>query len=415
MSDDDTRTAEAPTRRDYVKYGGAVVGGGLLAGCAGQSDSGSTPESTSTETETETTTTDDGPYTVEMFPVGEVEFEEVPETWYTWNVYGWADMAVALGQANGSQVDDLSSFQMWYDLLDIEVNSGSPTVWHDGGWDKEVFYELDPDVFLLDPNWLKGWDENFEQADIDEIEENVAPLFGSYNRTLTSSWQGLEYLENAPTMMEAFEKLGEAFQQQERVQAMRDLHAEVHAKVDAGLEGTEPPEIGLIGDDLEKGDIYVVRPTAGGSRYKHYRDLNVVDAFVDEHPDDSYVFRTDYEGILEVDPDHLIIDRGLSSTLWDSDAQEVKWDPTIFREQIIQTIEKDPIGQELTAVQNGNVHPGGMWNQGPLVNLFQLEFTAQHLYPEQFGEFPFETYPEVPEENRLFDRQRVVDIVNGDI
>jgi iron complex transport system substrate-binding protein len=35
---------EAPTRRDYMKYGGAVVGGTLLAGCAGQSDSDGTPE-----------------------------------------------------------------------------------------------------------------------------------------------------------------------------------------------------------------------------------------------------------------------------------------------------------------------------------------------------------------------------------
>ncbi|MFC6724842.1 Fe3+-hydroxamate ABC transporter substrate-binding protein, partial [Halobium palmae] len=35
-----------PTRREYVKYGGAVVGGGLLAGCAGSPG----PEPTSTGT-----------------------------------------------------------------------------------------------------------------------------------------------------------------------------------------------------------------------------------------------------------------------------------------------------------------------------------------------------------------------------
>ena len=34
---DDVTEYEAPTRRDYVKYGGAVVGGGLLAGCTGDS------------------------------------------------------------------------------------------------------------------------------------------------------------------------------------------------------------------------------------------------------------------------------------------------------------------------------------------------------------------------------------------
>lgn len=41
---DDSGRREAPTRREYVKHGGAVVGGGLLAGCTGGSDDGSTPE-----------------------------------------------------------------------------------------------------------------------------------------------------------------------------------------------------------------------------------------------------------------------------------------------------------------------------------------------------------------------------------
>ncbi|MDT3436498.1 hypothetical protein [Haloarcula sp. 1CSR25-25] len=38
-------------------------------------------------------------------------------------------------------------------------------------------------------------------------------------------------------------------------------------------------------------------------------------------------------------------------------------------------------------------------------------------YPlsEQFGEFPIQQYPNVSEENQLFDGQRVRDIVNGDL
>ncbi len=68
---EDSGGHEAPTRREYIKYSGAVVGGVFLAGCAGQSDSGSTPESTSTETETDTatemeTTIGDTSYTVSM-------------------------------------------------------------------------------------------------------------------------------------------------------------------------------------------------------------------------------------------------------------------------------------------------------------------------------------------------------------
>lgn len=97
---EDSGEHEEPTRRDYLKYGGAVVGGGLLAGCAGQSESGSTTESTNTETETvtetETTTPEDTSYTASISPVGEVTFDEVPTNVMAYSPQ-YADMLVALG------------------------------------------------------------------------------------------------------------------------------------------------------------------------------------------------------------------------------------------------------------------------------------------------------------------------------
>jgi iron complex transport system substrate-binding protein len=39
---------------------------------------------------------------------------------------------------------------------------------------------------------------------------------------------------------------------------------------------------------------------------------------------------------------------------------------------------------------------------------------AQQLYPEEFGAFDPEAFPAVPEENQLFDRQRVVDVITGE-
>jgi hypothetical protein len=41
---DDADEHETPTRRDYMKYGGAAVFGELFAGCSGQSEQGSTPK-----------------------------------------------------------------------------------------------------------------------------------------------------------------------------------------------------------------------------------------------------------------------------------------------------------------------------------------------------------------------------------
>jgi iron complex transport system substrate-binding protein len=92
--EDDPATYGTPTRRDYVKYGGTVIGGGLVAGCTGRSDSGSTPESTSTETSDTTET--DASWTATMPPVGEVEFDAVPQSLFDSEGFV-ADVVTALG------------------------------------------------------------------------------------------------------------------------------------------------------------------------------------------------------------------------------------------------------------------------------------------------------------------------------
>ena len=400
---------EAPTRRDYVKYGGAVVGGGLLAGCTGQSDSGSgdTPEPTETETSTDTaepteteTSTDDGPYTVEMFPVGKVEFDEVPETWMANYRDAFGDMAVALGQVDGNRSLTLDRFGMWYDLLGIEYNADWPETWSGDAPSKEVYYELDCDVFFKDPNNLM-WYDAWSESDVEEVVTNVGPFFGSYNRR--AYYDGYE--ENAPTMLEAFEKVGQVFKQPERTEAMLDLHTEFQTEIESRTAGVDPVDIGLIngGSDPSKGTFYPMDPTGWGYEMKHYRDLGVGNAFEGVEGGEM-----DYEGLLEVDPEYIVVH-------WAIVTEDGQWDPNLFRERWVNPIANDPVGQELTAVKEDTIIPGAWAEQGPIINLFSTEVAAQTLYPEQFGEFPWEQYPEVPEENRLFDRQRVRDIVNGNI
>jgi iron complex transport system substrate-binding protein len=46
----------------------------------------------------------------------------------------------------------------------------------------------------------------------------------------------------------------------------------------------------------------------------------------------------------------------------------------------------------------------GLTYQGPILHLFQLERAAHGIYPETFGA-----------DEELFDRQRVADIVTGDV
>jgi hypothetical protein len=67
----------------------------------------------------------------------------------------------------------------------------------------------------------------------------------------------------------------------------------------------------------------------------------------------------------------------------------------------------------VSAVKNDRIYPGGTAVQGPIVNMFQTEMAAKQLYPEEFGEW--QGLGEAPEDERLFDRQRVADIVNGEL
>jgi iron complex transport system substrate-binding protein len=188
MNEDDGDTTGAPTRREYLKYGGAVVGGGLLAGCTGEADSGDTSESTSTETTTETatetadTTETDASWTATMPPVGTVEFDAVPESLFDHEGFV-ADIATALGHGD---IVDAFVFEKWptlfyEELPDVEPDTDFDTsVYTDGSADKEVFYEVDPDIITIDPNMMMTWE--LDAADVTEIEENVAPIFGQRAR-----------------------------------------------------------------------------------------------------------------------------------------------------------------------------------------------------------------------------------------
>lgn len=415
---------EEPTRRSYMKYGGAVVGGGLLAGCTGQSDSGSTTESadtgneTSAATDTENeTSTEEGSYTVEMFPVGEVEFEAVPEAVTTYSM-AWADMVISLGQADKLQTNRLSGPTLFYDPLDIDYDNDWSPLWQDGGMPKEVFYEHDPDAFLIDPNLIQAWDDNWDDSDIEEIASNVAPFFGCMNRRFRNEWQQeMGYPEQAPSMLEAFEKVGTVLDERARAEAWLDLHEDLQSELQSRLpDDPETPSIGLInsGSSPESGEFYVLYLEDDGYEMKPYRDLGLVEADAFAGVETEQYGLTDYETLLDVDPDVLVVHWGITtgSVTFGGDGA---FDAEQFSEQFVAPMENDDVGSQLTAVQEGRVVPGPTAEQGPLVNAFQTELTARLFYPEAFGELDLEAPLDVPEEEQLFDRQRVRDIINGDI
>ncbi|WP_324663766.1 ABC transporter substrate-binding protein [Haloarcula sediminis] len=373
------------TRRDTLRFGGALAAGGLLAGCsdfAGQPGENGTPTGT-------------GSYTVNMAPMGEVSFDEVPETWAAYDG-GYADMAVALGQADGltgvSYADRY--FRYVYDELpgvsvDEETLSAHPEV-----RTKEEFYALDSDVHLYDPQMLVNWFD-WSEDDVEEIRTNVAPFVGNLIFRRSDDWHDYEYY----TLYEAFETVAQVFQQQARYEAFRDLHDEFIASIRDRLPPeSERPTVFLTYEGTDEPSTFsLYRLDDAGTSKKQWRDLGVTDALAETDIDQlSSTERSelDYENLLEIDPEVVLI-RG-----------HERKSPAEFRDTVLGYMQEHPVGSELTAVQNGRVYRGGFLNQGPIQNLFLTERATQQLFPDEFGA--------VTSDRELFDRQRVVDIVNDD-
>ncbi|MFC7205446.1 ABC transporter substrate-binding protein [Haloferax namakaokahaiae] len=410
--------AGTPTRRAYLKSGSALLAGGLLTGCTGQSGSESETESadattTAKETETEAaateTTAEDTGYSVSMSPVGEVAFESIPEDVMVYSLL-YADMAVAFG--HGDAVNSLGfdsdaggrTLDAYYDRLDgvsfdreglAQLNNGSSDI----SVDKELLYELDSDLHLMDPALAVSFD-GWEQSDIEEVGEQIAPWFGNvYSRAHSTPPE--PYAENYEyyTLWELTEKVGAVFQAEARAAELKAVRDDLVETIQSNLPPEdERPTVGVV--IFMSDTFYPSKVNVDGFATSHIRPLGVQDAFAAD--DVTYETSYDYETMLEIDPDVLLHSFCVASYY---DVNDIE-----------QTLAEHPVGGELSAVKNGRVYPSGNPVQGPIMNLFQLEMTAKQLFPEQFGEWPeYEggAYPEIPEDEQLFDRQRVADIVAG--
>jgi iron complex transport system substrate-binding protein len=400
MSRDDA--TGTPTRRETLKYGGAVLGGGLLAGC--QDSAGDDGEATDTPTETpgaptSTGTPADESYSVTMAPMGSVEFDAVPEVWLP---YGgdYADMGVALGQADGmAGIGQAGEYytDVYEELPGVSVGreriAANDLV--EAGMSKELFYEIDADVHVIDTEMLHHWFD-WSDADVAEIRDGVGPFLGNMIFRRSDDWHDYRFY----TLYQAFEKLAALFQERARFRAFKELHDEFIASVQSRMPPAEDrPDVLLTFEGTNEPETFSpYRLTDKGTSKKQWRDLGVGDALAGtgiENLSTENRGELDYENLLTVDPDVLLI-RG----------HEEK-SATEFRETVLASMREHPVGSELRAVQNGRVYRGGYLRQGPIHNLFLTERAAQQIYPEEFGE--------VTEDVTLFDRGRVAEIITGNL
>ncbi|OIB58233.1 ABC transporter substrate-binding protein [Natrialba sp. SSL1] len=373
---------EGVTRREYVTYGSAIAGTGLLAGCA------ETDSENGGANGADGTGTTDGTYSVTMEPVGSVEFETVPERWLPYTA-DYADMGVALGQADGLLgVELVERFGTHYyeELPGVSVDEDDLVDLWQSGTDTELFYELDADVHLVDPPFMTN-QVQWTEADVESIEHGVAPFIGNTIFSRSYGWHDYEYY----SLYEAFEKIAEVFQERDRFEAFDQLHDEVLADVHSRLPD-ENPEIAILAPESVAPEEFYGYTLDGGTQSKQWDDLGVRDAL--ERSGVGGFHETggtiDYEALLEVDPDAIVI--------W----QEAGVTAESFEADVLEPMRDHSVAQNLTAVENDRVIFGGLFYQGPIINLFQLEMAAQGLFPDEFGG------------EDLFDRQRVADIVAGE-
>ncbi|MDS0293904.1 ABC transporter substrate-binding protein [Halogeometricum luteum] len=403
-----TDGSRSRTRRDVLKASGVLAATGLLAGCSGGSSegttgAGATESATGTEAAAASATesaseTEEGTeeaasgesYSVSMPPVGTVEFDGVPETWVA-NNGSWADMGVALGQDPPKGVWLPSRYHThYYDgIPDVSVDKSGMTALYSDGVSKEVFYELGGDVHVIDPNFLLNRFKGWEQADVDEISNQVAPFFGNSIFSTGYGWhESYPYL----SLYEAFEKLSQVFRERERYEAFASLHEQFQSNVSNVVPSSESerPAVAILWpqpvDNPETFSPYLI---GEGTSFKQWRDLQVRDALAETDVKDFHESRgeIDYETLLEVDPDVLLLRGNESKT-----AEE-------FQNTVVEYMKNQSVASQLSAVQSGDVYRGGPLYQGPITNLVVTERAAKDLYGA---------------EGQLFDRQRVSDIVNGD-
>jgi ABC-type Fe3+-hydroxamate transport system substrate-binding protein len=416
-----------------MKYGGGLVATLALAGCIGETSSGgapseesptTTPSPTATETPEPTETDTPGPHSTTIEPVGEVTFEGPPET----VVCGWGfvgDVLMALGQADSVVGMARPGFwyQGFYDLLpDVSMRKTSEipvTVSKSYTVKEELLYELDPDLLATDPNRFIAW-YRLEPSTVERIREDIAPFFGNESRTKRSpgwpDWpSGEPYSYYA--IPEFVARYGEVFREEARAAAMIDLYeTTIQDVVSRVPPRSERPTVGLLSaftNPENRGFFGVKKPVPALDKtheLKQYGDLGVVDAFEGHYADESghYDLKTDFEGLLDIDPDVLVFSEAVNAL----GGQNVYGNADAYQ-QTLEVLRTDEVGEQLTAVQNDRLYPGGTGSQGPIINLFQTEMLAKQLYPDEFG--PWRGLGETPEEERLFDRQRVADIVNGDL
>jgi iron complex transport system substrate-binding protein len=324
--------------------------------------------------------------------MGAVEFDGPPERWTAF-LPTFADMAFALGggQTLGIQNHDRFASEVFEELPGIEYNVDDVVELVADGVNKELFYKMDADVHFIDPHLLRLW-YNWDQADIDEVTENLGPFFGNFIRRHSDDWHDYRYY----SLYEAFGLMAEVFQAEERYQAFVDLHENMLNLIDEHLPPADqrPTALLVYPADGAGFQFYPFRFDDGGVSTKQWRELGLTDALAATdvgHYSFSDRGTLDLEALIEIDPEVLLV-RNYGG------ASESE-----FQTEVVERLQEEDGSNGVQAVKNGAIYNAGYLDQGPIINFYHTDQAAKDIYPNAF------------EDVTLFDRERIAEIIQGNI
>lgn len=386
---------------------------GVGAGCLGDDgERTSTPSPTAQPTEFPTDEpTPSSEYEVEIEPTGSLPLDEPPTRWIGGRDFS-VDVGLCLGELDSLvgmvRPDDV--FTEFYETLDgveIDLSSVTDIEPETHQINKELVYELDPDVLAVDPNQLVVHN-GLEPSDLDELERNVAPFFGNYSREQRGrdwpNWPDGEY--GYYDYPELLQKYAELFDKADRMAEIITFRERILAEITERIPPeSERPRVALLlswPNPEGRGGAYFLyntRPQRDDTYGRmQYRQLGAREAFDDEVHETGATARVGHEAMAEADPDVIVFNFGLDQADNAAETAEV--------------LRNSPVADEISAVQDDRLYLGGTPYQGPITSLFQLEMLAKQLYPDEFGEF--HGVGEIPDDEQLFDRDRLVELLPTD-
>lgn len=152
-------------------------------------------------------------------PAGSHTFGEAPET-HASIPGAWMDIAMGFGiKPTAVAAFDRLPLKYYEALPGVDLDADAVRTLGESAesqYDKEVFYDVDADVHLMDPRMLKKY-SGWKDEDLEEIESNVGPILGSLIRF------PFDGRDPYYTLYEAFEKAAQLFQRQAQYDCIHPL------------------------------------------------------------------------------------------------------------------------------------------------------------------------------------------------